>query len=220
MGAIAGDIPLRDDGRSIRAVVVLALVAATAAVGLGTRQALRASLALRAAWPRQADTGALPPAGVLRLLSLGHHEMASDLVAARANVYFGSQVASRGQQRWLARILNTAVDLDPRFHRLYLRGAAMLVYTGQDFTVEAFDAADALLERGAREFPDDWELPFQRGFNLAFELPKLVERDDPRVAVWRRRGGEDLRRASRLDGAPPWLDNLAAQLLNKPSPSP
>lgn len=180
-----------------------------------TRQGLRSALALRATWPREVDTLYLPPASVLAAASLGHREMAADLVAARANVYFGSQVASRGEHRWLARYLETAADLDPHFHRLYQRGAAMLVYTGRDFTVEALLAAIHLLERGRHAFPDDWELPFQLGFNLLFELPRLVGEDDPRVADWRQQGVEALRQATLLDGVPPWLPNLAARMLTK-----
>ncbi len=176
---------------------------------------LRSARALRAIWPREADTLMLPPSGLLRRLSLGHHEMAADLVAARANVYFGTQIASRTEQTMLARTLNTAVDLDPRFQRIYLRGAAMLVYTGKEFTVDGVLAANRLLARGRVEFPGDWELPFQLGFNLLFELPKLVGQDDPRVPDWRQRGVEALREATLLDGVPAWLPNLAARMLTK-----
>lgn len=197
-----------------RAATVAGAVAAVL-IAAGTGHALNAALSLRAGWPREAETLLLPRAGVLRLLSLGHPEMAADLVAARANVYFGTQLANRGEQRWLAQALETAVDLDPRFHRLYLRGAAMLVYNGQAFSVEALNAANHLLERGERAFPDDWELPFQRGFNLLFELPKLTGEDDPRVPDWRQQGVDALRQAATLDGAPPWLANLAARLLTK-----
>ena len=198
-----------------RALTVTMAAAAALLIGAGTVRALNAALTLRAGWPRDADTLLLPRPGVLRLLSLGHPEMASDLVAARANVYFGTQLATRGDQRRLAEALQTAVDLDPRFHRLYLRGAAMLVYNGQAFSVEALTAANQLLARGERAFPDDWELPFQRGFNLLFELPKLTGEDDPRVPDWRQQGVDALRQAATLDGAPPWLANLAARLLTK-----
>lgn len=117
--------------------VVLAVAGGFAAVIGGTAHALCRALALRASWPPELDTLAIPRAGLLRVLSLGHPEMASDLIAARANVYYGSQAAARGESRMLAVALETAMDLDPRFHRLYARGAAMLVYTGQAFNVEA-----------------------------------------------------------------------------------
>lgn len=200
---------------SRRAATVAGVTAAALGLWLGARAALTSALALRSSWPRQTDILVVPPVTVLRVLSFGHREMAADLVAARANVYFGSQLARHGDQRWLARSLNTAVALDPRFHRLYLRGAAMLVYGGGTISVDSLLAANQLLQRGMREFPGDWELPFQRGFNLLFELPKLVGESDPRVPDWRQEGVEALRQATLLDGVPPWLPNLAARMLTK-----
>jgi hypothetical protein len=182
---------------------------------LFTRAALQRSLHLRSGWPPEADTLYLPGATALRLASLGHRELAADLVAAQANVYFGAQLSARGQHRWLSRYLTTAIDLDPKFHSLYRRGAAMLMYTGRPFSVEAVEAANRLLERGVREFPGDWEIFFQLGFNLLFELPPLAGEDDPRVPEWRQRGVEALRQATLLDGVPPWLPNLAAKMLTK-----
>jgi hypothetical protein len=199
----------------IRALALVAIVAATICGAALARTSLRQVLARRATWPREADALYLPSAKILEVLSLGHHEMAADLVAARANVYFGTQLASRGDHRWLGRYFQTAIDLDPWFHSLYLRGAAMLVYTGKTFTVEALEAANALLERGARQFPLDWELPFQLGFNLLYELPRLAGPDDARVVEWRQRGVEALRQATLLDGGPAWLPGLAARVLTK-----
>jgi hypothetical protein len=209
-------MPWRRPGwAALPAGIAILVILAILALFAGARQSLRTALTLRSAWPTEADTLGLPPVAMLRFLSVGHQEMAADLVAARANVYFGSQIASRGDQIWLDRALNAAADLDPRFHRLYLRGAAMLVYNGRAITVEALLAANRLLERGSHEFPGDWELPFQRGFNLLFELPRLVGEDDPRVADWRQQGVEALRQATLLDGVPPWLPNLAARMLTK-----
>jgi len=197
------------------AVAIFAVVAIAVAILAGTRATLHRALALRAGWPAEDDTLALPSAGTLRVASLGHTEAAADLVAARTYVYFGAQVAAHGENRWLERYLTTALELDPSFHSLYRRGATMLVYTGQSFSVDALLAADRILTRGAHAFPSDWEIWFQLGFNLLFELPPLAGEDDPRVPVWRERGVEALRQATLLDGVPPWLPNLAAQMLTK-----
>jgi hypothetical protein len=64
---------------------------------VGRRQAQ----GLRAGWPPEADLMYLPPASTLRWLALGHTELAADLVAARTNVYYGTQIASKAPQRWL-----------------------------------------------------------------------------------------------------------------------
>lgn len=190
------------------------LIAALALIA-GTRATLHHALALRAGWPAEDDTLSLPGATALRVASLGHTEAAADLVAARTNVYFGAQVAAHGDSRWLERYLTTALDLDPSFHGLYKRGATMLVYTGKEFSEGALLAADRILTRGTRAFPSDWEIWFQLGFNLLFELPRLAGEDDARVPAWRQRGVEALRQATLLDGVPPWLPNLAAQMLTK-----
>lgn len=198
-----------------RATLVTAAVVSVLGLLALTRAGLSHALGLRATWPPEADALYMPSAGALRLASLGHSALAADLVAARANVYFGTQLATKGEQRWLERYLTTAIDLDPQFHSLYRRGAAMLVYTGKQFSVDALEAADRILERGVRAFPDDWEIWFQLGFNQLFELPPLAGENDPRVPKWRQRGVEALRRATLLDGVPPWLPNLVAQMLTK-----
>jgi hypothetical protein len=176
--------------------------------------ARRQAAGLRAGWPPEADLMYLPTATTLRRLSLGHTELAADLVAARANVYFGTQLAARAPQRWLDQYLHTALDLDPRFHRLYASGAAMVVYHGGKITPEDVLKANAILERGVKVFPTDWNLVFQLGFNQFFELPS-VRPDDPRLPAWRQAGLEVLRRAALLEGVPPWLPSLVARLLTR-----
>lgn len=195
----------------IRAFVPFLLLA----LGAGSFVSLDRALAMRAAWPREADSLYLPSSRALRALSLGHTELAADLVAARANVYFGTMVLAQTPPRHLARYMATAVDLDPGFGQLYARGAAMMVYNGQPLTVDMLLAANALLERGIAAFPFDWELRFQLGFNLLFELPGLAGEDDARVPGWRQQGVESLRQAALFEGAPPWAPALVARMLTK-----
>jgi hypothetical protein len=185
-----------------------------AAAGLTVTARARAA-ALRATWPPEADLMYLPTSATLRRLALGHTELAADLVAARANVYYGTQATTKGGARWLGQYLHTAIDLDPRFGRLYLSGAAMVVYHGGAITADNVLEADTLLERGVRAFPGDWNLHFQLGFNRFWELPEAAGEDDPRVAGWRQQGLESLRRATLFEGVPAWMPNLVARLLTK-----
>jgi hypothetical protein len=203
-----GALPARVRG------VLLAAGAACFSLGLATIGARRAN-ALRDSWPPEADLMYLPSAKTLRHLSLGHPELAADLVAARANVYYGSQLVARGQSRWLDQYLHTAMDLDPNFRRLYASGAAMLVYYGGQITTDMVEKANAVLVRGEKAVPDDWNIPFQLGFNLFFELPGTVAPDDPRIAHWRQEGADAFRRAALFEGVPNWLPNLTARLLTK-----
>jgi hypothetical protein len=196
--------------RAIAGVTAMLLVcAASAAVCLGRANRLRAT------WPPEADTYYLPPSSALRVASLRHTELLADLIHARANVYFGTQMHARVPTRWLASYLNTAMDLDPKFERLYLAGAAMLIYNGQKITADMVLAAVHILERGGKEFPFNWEFPFQIGFNYLFELPQDAGEDDPRVPEWRQRGVDSLKRAALYEGIPYYIPNLVARMLTK-----
>jgi hypothetical protein len=170
---------------------------------------------LRATWPPEADTFYLPPSSSLRVGSLRHTELAADLIHARANVYFGTQMHARVPSKWLANYLNIAMDLDPKFERLYLAGAAMIIYNGQRISPEMVLAAISILERGRNAFPFDWNFPFQLGFNYLFELPQDAGENDPRVPGWRQRGVDWLRQAALYEGVPYYIPNLVARMLTK-----
>jgi hypothetical protein len=195
-----------------RVVLTAALLLAALALTAGS---LSKASTLRATWPAEADTFYLPSSRVMRVASLGHHELSSDLVAARANVYFGTQILAKGEQRYLIDYVERAIDLDPYFHRLYLGGAAMVTYNGKKPDLPTLLAATAVLERGNTTFPLDWELLFQLGFNYLFELPKLTDANDQRAPHWRQRGVEALRQAALFEGVPEWLPNLVAKMLTK-----
>jgi hypothetical protein len=191
------------------ATLVLLASLATAFLCLGRANRLRAT------WPPEADTFYLPPSSSLKVGSLGHTELAADLIHARANVYFGTQMHAHVPTKWLANYLNIAMDLDPKFERLYLAGAAMLIYNGQRISPDMVLAATGVLERGRNAFPFDWEFPFQLGFNYLFELPQDAGEDDPRVPGWRQRGVDWLRQAALYEGVPYYVPNLVARMLTK-----
>ena len=171
--------------------------------------------ALHDRWPPEADTFYLPPSRILKLASLGHNELAADLIHSRANVYFGTQLHARLPTKWLAQYLHAAIDLDPLFRRLYLAGSAMLIYNGQRIVPDMVLAANSVLERGRQAFPFDWEIPFQLGFNLLYELPIDAPPDDPRIPGWRQQGVEVLRQAALYEGVPFFIPNLVARMLTK-----
>ena len=203
----------RDLGR--QAGLVLGLVAGLVGLGAISLGLLRHTTRLRDAWPPEADTFYLPPSSALRVASVRHNELLADLIHARANVYFGTQMHARVPTKWLAQYLDSAIDLDPKFHRLYLSGAAMLIYNGQKISPPMVLAAIHVLDRGRKAFPFDWEFPFQIGFNYLFELPQDAGEDDPRVPGWRQQGVEMLRQAALYEGIPYYIPNLVARMLTK-----
>lgn len=195
--------------------LTLAVIAGLAVLGTATWACLARASRLRAAWPPEADTFYLPPSSALGVASLGHRELLADLIHARANVYFGTQLHARMPTKWLASYLHTAIDLDPQFQRLYGVGAAMLVYNGQRITPDMVLAANAVLERGRAFFPFEWEYPFQMGFNYLFELPNVAGEDDARVPGWRQKGVELLRQAALYEDVPYYIPTLVARMLTK-----
>ena len=207
--------PTPKGDRRRRAGFVLALFAGLLGIAATAALCLVHTTRLRETWPPEADTFYLPPSAALRVASLGHTELFADLIHARANVYFGTQLHARVPTKWLAQYLNSAIDLDPRFERLYLAGAAMLIYNGQRISPDMVLAAVRVLERGHKAFPFEWEFPFQIGFNLLFELPQDAGEDDPRVPGWRQQGVEMLRQAALYEGIPYYIPNLVARMLTK-----
>jgi hypothetical protein len=203
--------------RSHGSRVLLAALVLSGLTGLGALAfgCLERTTRLRETWPPEADTFYLPPSSALRILGLRHNELLADLIHARANVYFGTQLHARVPTKWLAQYLDAAIDLDPKFERLYLAGAAMLIYNGQKISPDMVLAAIHVLERGHKAFPFDWEFPFQIGFNYLFELPQDAGEDDARVPGWRQRGVEMLRTAALYEGIPYYIPNLVARMLTK-----
>jgi hypothetical protein len=198
--------------RALAWLLAAGLLAGCLSLAMAARQQ---ALGLRAGWPPEADLMYLPPASTLRWLALGHTELAADLVAARTNVYYGTQISSKAPQRWLDQYVHTAIDLDPRFHRLYVSGAAMVLYYGGAITPDTVMKANAILERGLRAYPTEWNFYFQIGFNKFFELPNASGPEDKRIPQWRQEGVEALRLATLFPDVPAWLPNLVARLLTR-----
>jgi hypothetical protein len=166
----------------------------------------------RARFPAGEDILYLPRASALRALSLGHTELLADLVFLRATVYFGTQVEEHGEYRWLENYLDTITELDPKWRTPYRWAGVATMYNGKPITNEAVRLSNHFLERGVRQFPDDWELPFMLGCNYLFELKS----DDPKQQdEWRRSGGEWIRHAAIVGGAPAWVPLLAATIMIK-----
>jgi len=107
----------------------------------------------------------LPPAGALRVASLGFHAMAADTVWLLTVQYIGSHLIGDQQFPHLRRLVETVVDLDPHFVEAYTLGALFLNYSGARVQI-ALD----LLERGHRANPNRWELPHDIARTYYLEL--------------------------------------------------
>jgi hypothetical protein len=166
----------------------------------------------RAAFPPGADVLYLPQPSALHAIALGHDELAADLVFVRGLVYFGSQLEEKGEYRWLENYLDTITQLDPRWKTPFRWAGVATMYNGKPITNQSVMLSNHFLERGVRQFPDDWELPFMLGCNYLFEL----HTDDPKQHdEWRRTGGEWIRHSAIVGGAPSWVPLLAATIMRQ-----
>jgi hypothetical protein len=195
----------RNARRVLSAAGVLFLIAATVLTQ-------DRALSRRSRFAPEADLLYLPRPSVLHALSLGHDELTADLVFIRAIIYFGGQFHGQREYRWLDRYLDTIVALDPRWRTPYRWAGVATMYDGRTITNESVMLSSHFLELGAKQFPRDWELPFMLGCNYLFEL----KTDDPaEKATWRREGGEWIRHAALVGGAPSWVPLLAATILRQ-----
>lgn len=171
-----------------------------------------AAVARRSRFPAGDDTLYLPRPSALRALSLGHTELMADLVFIRALIYFGSQMEQKGEYRWLDNYLDTITELDPKWKTPYRWAGVATMYNGRTITNDMVMASNHFLELGVRQFPEDWELPFMLGCNYLFEL----HTSDPRQKdEWRGTGGEWVRHAAIVGGAPAWVPLLAATIMRQ-----
>jgi hypothetical protein len=171
-----------------------------------------AAVQRRSHFPPEADQLYLPRPSALKHMALGHHELAADLVLVRAIIYFGSQLSGERDYRWLDSYLDTILRLDPKWRTPYRWAGVATMYDGREITNEHVMQSSHFLQRGVEEFPDDWELPFMLGTNYLFEL----KTDNPaQRAEWRRIGGEYIRHAALVGGAPSWVPLLAATVLRQ-----
>jgi hypothetical protein len=164
---------------------------------------------VRASFPAAADGMYLPPTSLLRYTTLGHRELAADLVWIKSIIYYGEQISKRGQFRDLERHIDTVIALDPRFHTIYKWAGTVTMYRAGKIPQSAVRSSIRYLERGVEQFPRDWELSFMLGCDYLFELRS----DDP-AAIQRNRslGATYVERAALIGGGPPWLATLAATM--------
>lgn len=140
----------------------------------------------------------LPKAKYLAPMSLGWKNALADVLWFRTISYFGKHFRSDRTYPWLAAMCELVTDLDPRALHVYRFAGVILPWEG-----DQVDAGIRLLEKGAKEFPDNWLLHYHLGFSEYFF------KNDSEKAV------RHLQTAVSLPGAHPTIARLAAVLARK-----
>ncbi|HEV2859849.1 MAG TPA: hypothetical protein VGX48_02460 [Pyrinomonadaceae bacterium] len=138
-----------------------------------------------------------------RRMSLGFNGLVADWYWLRSLQYVGRKVdaykedftlddMSALNMKNLGALLDHATTLDPQFFAAYDFGAVVLPAVDRD-------AAVRLVEKGIRENPDEWRLYHHLGY-INWRAGRYAE------------AAEAYRAGSRVAGAPPWLEAMAAQI--------
>ncbi|HET8539353.1 MAG TPA: tetratricopeptide repeat protein [Anaeromyxobacter sp.] len=168
----------------------------TTAIALGALTVSAASR-LSVAQERPYDLAFVPTPSATRWASAGHPTLVANLWWLRAVQYMGEPRADeRGWER-LFPAVDLVTDLDPRHGYAYQVAGNVL---GSARRVEE---SNLLLEKGYRNVPDRYILPFHRAVN-AF----LYEGDYALAGEW-------FEKASRVPGAPPRVRDYAIAMYVK-----
>ena len=153
-----------------------------------------------------ADVPYAPSPDSARYLSLGYNELAADLFLARLLPYFGGDSTPEG----VAGLVEAIVAFDPKLKRAYSWGArAMTLDLGKGIDRDIYLRAIRVLEIGAKQFPDDWRIPYHAG---QIYLADLETKDPALRREWDEKGALLLESAIRKPNAPAEAATSAAFL--------
>lgn len=141
----------------------------------------------------------------VKKVSLGYESLVADIYWMRTIQYYGRRdEADRRPVRYknLAALLDITTTLDPDLLDAYRAGA---VFLSEPDPVGAGQPQEAikLLDKGMRRNPREWRFGFDKGFVYFWYLKDLKAAGDAWLA------------SSKLPGAPPWMEPLAAMAFSK-----
>ena len=143
-----------------------------------------------------ADEPYAPAPRTAALVTLGYRELSADLLYLRLRGYFGG---SESTAHGIAALVEAIVALDPQHHRIYEWGARAITLASRGVDNAAYLRAIAVLEAGARQFPDDWKLPYLAG---QIYTQDLQTQDPAQRRAWDERGTLLTESAIRKPNAP------------------
>jgi hypothetical protein len=142
-------------------------------------------------------------------VSLGYREFAADLFWVRLTGYFGGDTNTA---QGIGALVDAVVALDPQFHRVYDYGANAMTLAHYGVDQDTYLHAIAVLDRGTKEFPDDYRLPLDEGQMYALDLQT---KDPAQRRAWDDKGTMLVESAIRKPGAPAEAADFAAVMRTK-----
>jgi hypothetical protein len=134
------------------------------------------------------------PSGVwVRQATLGYETAAADLAWLRGIQYYGEHRLSDQRYDMIGHVMGIVADLDPRFVQPYVFGGFTLAQE-----LKQPERGLALLQRGLRANPDNWQLAFEVGFLYYVSLHDYAN------------AARYFALASRMAGSPDYVARFAA----------
>lgn len=100
-----------------------------------------------------------PSSSFTKAATFGFTNLAADGIWLQVIQYYGRHSLSDREYKYLGHMFSLLSSLAPDFKTAYNFGALLLVTDGRDP-----GGAMSLLDKGIRQNPDDWSIPFTKGF--------------------------------------------------------
>jgi tetratricopeptide (TPR) repeat protein len=149
----------------------------------------------RNAYARAQELAYLPKGEYLRWVVFGYRELMADFIWLQAVQHIGASRDTALGYTWTYHAVDVVTDLDPRFIAPYHAAGIFL-----GVLVGRHEEGIAILEKGMRNNPEVWQLPFLAGYISYYE------QCNPVLA------GKYLQQAAEVPGSPTYLARLAARM--------
>jgi hypothetical protein len=137
----------------------------------------------------------LPRGEYLKPTLLGYHNLGADVVWLRLLQVLGKKRTTADEYEWIYYAMDVITTLDPQYDYVYYVGGVVLTNLAN-----RVDLSNRLLEKGFKENPAVWNIPFLLGYNHYF-----IQGDAAKAA-------EYIATAARLPGGPAYLPGLASRM--------
>jgi tetratricopeptide (TPR) repeat protein len=137
----------------------------------------------------------LPRGEHLKPVLLGYHNLGADVVWLRLLQVLGKKRNTADEYEWIYHAMDVITTLDPQYDYVYYAGGVVLTNLAN-----RVDLSNRLLEKGFKENPTVWNIPFLLGYNYYFILGDAAKAADYIAA------------AARLPGGPAYLPGLASRM--------
>ena len=137
----------------------------------------------------------LPHGDYLKPALLGYHNLGADAVWIRLLQVLGKKRNSTDEYEWIYHALDVVTTLDPQYDYAYYVGGIILTNIAN-----RVDRSNLLLEKGFKNNPGEWSIPFLLGYNHYFILGDASK------------AAEYIAAAARLPGGPAYLPGLATRM--------